>query len=214
MSTGVVGKVGFVSITNSVILRKISTSHSVNLRSWPSLICNIGQKKFGNHLFKQIAYYCSILTGSEHTDPTHIEEAFDEKLTCRLLWLLPKTIEDIQSCDNSFFRQWKYFYQKRFDHVAIDQLNIDLSLRSHILELYSLIHNQLSSDRFCLMIKYAWYSCGYTKQKPSQFQSVGDNCFSFSVDECSIADCDKGNLTTCSWCDGVLHFHYFFTCQS
>ena len=214
MSTGVVRKIESTRITNSVTLRKISASHSVNLRSWPSLIFNIGQKKFCNHLFKQIAYYCSILAWPEQTDPTYIEEAFDEKITCQLLWLLPKKIEDIQSCDKHLFRQWKYFYQRRFDHVAIDQLNIDLRLRSHILKLHFLIHNQLSSDRFCMIIKYAWYSCGYTKQKPRQFQGVGDNCFSFTVDECSIDDCNKRSLTTCSWCDGVLRFHYFLNCQS
>jgi len=147
---------------------------------------------------------------SGQTDPANIEEAFDEKIQCQLLQIPPKTTGDIQPCDKYFFRQWKYFYQRCFDHVAIDQINIDLRLRDNILKLHSLIHNQLSSDHFHSMMEYAWYSCGYTKQKPRKFQSVRDICFSFSADECSIPDCDVGSFMTCSWCDEVLCFHHFF----
>ncbi len=147
---------------------------------------------------------------SGQTDSTNIEEAFDQNIQCQLLQIPPKTTADIQTCDKYFFRQWKYFYQRFFGHVAIDQLNIDLRLRNNILKLHSLIYNQLCSDRFRLMIEYAWYSCRYTKRKPGQFQNVRDICFSFVVDKCSITGCGEGSFIACSWCDEVLCFHHFF----
>jgi hypothetical protein len=147
---------------------------------------------------------------SGQTDPESFAEAFNENVQCEVLQIPPKTTADIQPCDKYFFRQWKYLYQRCFDRVAIDQLRIDLRSRDSILKLHSLIHNQLSSDRFSLMIKYAWYSCGYIKQKPGQFQNVRDICFSFVVDTCSVAGCNEGSFITCSWCDEVLCFHHFF----
>lgn len=147
---------------------------------------------------------------SGQTDPTSIDEAFNENIQCELLQIPPKTTADIQPCDKYFFRQWKYFYQMCFDRVAIDQLQVDLRLRNNILKLHSLIHNQLSSDRFARMIKYAWYSCGYIKQDPGPFENVRNICFSFEVDSCSVAGCDDGSFICCSWCDKILCFHHFF----
>lgn len=147
---------------------------------------------------------------SGQTDPANFEEAFDENLKCELLQIPPRTTADIQPCDKYFFRQWKYLYQRCFDRVAIDQLNIDLRSRDNVLKLHSLIHNQLCSGRFSLMIEYAWYSSGYTKQKPEQFQNVRNVCFSFQTDSCSITDCNEGSFIACSWCDEVLCFHHFF----
>jgi hypothetical protein len=72
-----------------------------------------------------------------------------------ILQIPPKTKADIQLCVKYFFRQWTYFYQKRFDRVVIDRLKINLRLRNNILKLHSIIHNQLSSNRFISMIKYA-----------------------------------------------------------
>ncbi len=97
-----------------------------------------------------------------------------------------------------------------FDRVAIDQLTIDLRLRNNILKLHSIIHNQLSSNRFTSMIKYAWHSCGYIKQDPGQFYNVHDICFSFEADSCSTADCGEGSFIRCSWCNEILYFHHFF----
>jgi hypothetical protein len=92
---------------------------------------------------------------SGQTDPRSFVDAFDENIQCEVFQIPPKTKADIQACNKYFFRQWKYLYQRCFDRLAIDQLKIDLKSRDSILKLHALIHNQLSSDRFSLMIKYA-----------------------------------------------------------
>ena len=51
----------------------------------------------------------------------------------------PGTTGDIQPLDRYFFRQWKYFKQKIYDRIAIDQMDIGVGARNFVLKMHSLI---------------------------------------------------------------------------
>ena len=62
---------------------------------------------------------------------------------------------------------------KRIYHrVSVVELDVDLRSRDAIIELQSLVHNQLSCSLFKPMISYAWSTCGYIPKQYSNFSSV------------------------------------------
>jgi len=61
---------------------------------------------------------------SGQTDSSIFDDIFLENITCKQMQILPKTTGDIQPLDCYFFREWKYFKQKIYDPVAIDQIDI------------------------------------------------------------------------------------------
>ena len=74
---------------------------------------------------------------------------------CKRLEISAHTTSRIQPLDVNFNRQWKVLARRIFDHVQLDDIAINLSERNNIIQLNSLIHNQLSSPQFVPMIKYA-----------------------------------------------------------
>lgn len=165
-----------------------------------------------NVLSPSVSEDCLLLldSWSGQIDPTIYDDIFVENITCKQMQIPPKTTGDIQPLDRYFFRQWKYFKQKIYDRVAIDQINIDICSRNCILKMHSLIHNQLSAKTFSPLIKYSWYSSGYTSKDPGHFDSVHDVCFSFDEDFCSMVACDDYSFICCSHCHRILCFNHFF----
>ena len=135
---------------------------------------------------------------SGQTDPSIFDDAFVENITCKQMQVPSRTTDDIQPLDRYFFRHWKYFKQKIYDRVAIDQMNIDTCSRNFILKMHSLIHNQLTAKRFSSLIKYAWCSSGYITKDPGHFENVYDVCFSFDDDSCSMTACTDFSFICCS----------------
>ena len=117
---------------------------------------------------------------------------------------------NIKPLDCYFFRQGKYFKQKLYDRVAIDQIDMDICSRNSILKMHSLIHNQLAAKTFLLLIKYARYSSGYASKDPGHFENVQDVCFSFDKDFCSMLACNDCSFICCSHCHRLLCFNHFF----
>ncbi len=46
--------------------------------------------------------------------------------------------------------------RKFFERVLLDNIDLNLKQRNNTIKLHSLIHHQLSSQRFRPMIRYAW----------------------------------------------------------
>jgi Tc5 transposase-like protein/DDE superfamily endonuclease len=147
---------------------------------------------------------------SGQTDQQIYKNAFTGSEQCEILQIPPKATGDIQPADVYFFRQWKFFRTQFFNRVSIDQLPIDLRCRNGILKMHSLIHNQLSSQRFSAMIKYAWFSSGYLSTDPGPFDNVQQVCFCFDEPDCSVGTCKDGAFISCSWCNKLLCFRHFF----
>lgn len=165
-----------------------------------------------NVLCPSVSKDCLLLldSWSGQTDPSIYEQIFDKNITCKQMQIPPKTTGDIQPLDRYFFRQWKYLKQKIYDRVAIDEMNVEICSRNCILKIQSLIHNQLSAQRFSNLIKYAWYSSGYTTNTPGHFENVKDVCFSFADDLCSEPACNESSFISCSHCGSIICFKHFF----
>lgn len=122
-----------------------------------------------------------------------------------------KTTCLIQPCDVYYNRQYKYLIRQTYDYVRLYDLEINLSQRNNIIKMNSLVYNQLSSPRFNLMLKYAWYQSGYLKQNPGVFENVKEVCFSFKESYCQMQQCDDSlPFIKCSHCNIVLCFEHFF----
>ena len=165
-----------------------------------------------NILCPSVSKDCLLLldSWSGQTDPSIYDHVFDKNITCKQMQIPPKTTGDIQPLDRSFFRQWKYLKQKIYDRVAIDEMNVEIRSRNCILKMQSLIHNQLSAQRFSNLIKHAWHSSGYTTNQPDHFENVKDVCFSFAEDLCSEPACNESSFICCSHCSSILCFNHFF----
>jgi hypothetical protein len=108
-----------------------------------------------------------------------------------------------QPHDRYFFPQYKNFAQRIQNRVNLDGIGVDLKHRNNIIDLHSLIHNQLSAPIFQTMVKYSWYKAGYLPQNLGKLYSVNDVCFSFFEPFCRIncSQCNEGAFIKCSWCE-------------
>jgi hypothetical protein len=135
---------------------------------------------------------------------------YDHIPGCTRLEIPKKTTASIQPLDVFFNRQMKVIPRRLYDHVLLDELDINISERNNIIRLTSLNHNQLSSEVFRQMIQYAWYASGYTDNHPGAFKTVTEVCFSFDAAICSTPSCDAAPFICCSWCHEPLCFTHFF----
>ena len=121
-----------------------------------------------------------------------------------------KTTATTQPCDIYFFRQWKELTKRLYYRISLDQLNIDPRSRDAVIQVQSLVHNQLSSNLFQPMISFAWSTAGYIPQQHASFFNVIEICFSFTADECSIHHCDESAFIQCGHCRVLRCFQHFF----
>ena len=182
--------------------------------------CSESEKRTKSHiqywtekvLYPSISDDCLLLldSWSGQTDPSTYDKIFTRNIKCEQKQIPPKTTGDIQPLDRYFFRQWKYFKEKIYDRVAIDDIDTDICCRNNILKRHSLIHNQLMAPVFWSMIKYSWCSSEYLLNEPEPFRNVQDVCFSFDQGFCSMMTCSKFSFIACSHCIRVLCFNHFF----
>ncbi|EFN60865.1 hypothetical protein EAG_16009, partial [Camponotus floridanus] len=83
------------------------------------------------------------------------------------------------------FRIWKNF-AKRFSDIVL------------LLEIQSLIHNQLSSLRRQNLFKYSWFKSGYTNERPDEFENPVHFSFDETSTKCNIEDCNNIAVVRCS----------------
>ncbi|CAF1019988.1 unnamed protein product, partial [Adineta ricciae] len=62
--------------------------------------------------------------------------------------------------------------RRLYDRVLVDELDVNMSEQNNIIRLISLTHNQLSSEVFRPMTRYAWYASGYTDNHHGSFETV------------------------------------------
>jgi hypothetical protein len=130
--------------------------------------------------------------------------------SCNLQIIPPGTTAIIQPADTVLFLQWKYFARKMYNHVLLEDLNIELHLRNSIIKMQSLIFNQLQSPLFYPMLRYSWHKSGYTEERPEKFDTVKEICFEFGLSHCYESNCKEISFINCSICRKILCFTHFF----
>lgn len=129
-----------------------------------------------------------------------------------ILTIPKKTTGMVQPLDVYGFRIWKAFVRKFSDIVILENYNVDLHQRNHVIKMQSLIHNQLSAPKFQNLFAYAWYKSGYLDIRPGRFEHPV--AFAFTADDagyrpvCSV--CGKKGFIKCAKCDQVLCFQHFY----
>ena len=147
---------------------------------------------------------------SDSWDVQSNKTLYEKLKNCQRIEIPKRTTSWIQPLDVYFNRQFKAIARKVYDHIRLDNIDINISQRNNIIKLNSLINNQLSSKRFVPMIKYAWYKSGYIKDNPGAFQNVKQICFSFTDISCAQNGCNDTCFITCSSCQKTFCFHHFF----
>ena len=128
---------------------------------------------------------------------------------CKRLEIPAHTPSRIQPLDVYFKKQWKLIAHRIFDHIQLHGIAINLSERNNIIRLHSLIHNQLASPLFTLMIKYSWFASGYLEQHPEDFESANEVCFSVDSGFCQQLNCHLVPFIRRSHCRKFLCFEHF-----
>lgn len=127
----------------------------------------------------------------------------------RLMTIPKGTTGKIQPLDVFGFRFWKNFVRKISDAVILFGSNINLHERNNIIKLQSITHNQLSSPRFKIVFKYAWYKSGYLNERPPRFENPVKYCFEIVEDPiCNI--CKDIAIIKCAWCKTLLCLQHLF----
>ena len=76
------------------------------------------------------------------------------------------------------------------DSVILLNYDLNLHIRNNIIKLQSLVHNQLSSQRYHSLFKYSWFKSGYNAEKQGEFENPVDFSFkTFSNTLCEISGC-------------------------
>ena len=73
--------------------------------------------------------------------------------------------------------------------------------RFFIMELHSVIYNQLSAEACRPMLRYAWQNAGYDIGEPvDNFTGVIDVAFSIDIIECAVMTCDHFAFSHSPFC--------------
>ncbi|XP_076386074.1 uncharacterized protein LOC143264143 [Megachile rotundata] len=134
-----------------------------------------------------------------------MQSATPEDKQLKVLKIPKNTTPIVQPLDVYGFRIWKSFARKISDLVISLNININLYARDNILKMQGLIHRQLQAPRYKSLFQYAWYRCGYTENRPQEFENPVEFCFTkLSTMKCDY--CENVVIIRCSWCKEHLCF--------
>jgi len=135
------------------------------------------------------------------------EEVNSGKLLERLT-IPPKTTPFIQPLDYGGFRNCKLFAKRISNFVIVEQIQINLKERNNIIKMWSLIFNQLNSEKFRNIFKNSWKCLEKDGQK---LESENINNILFDLNSGICDNCSNTSFIICSYCDENLCFNHFFS---
>ncbi len=149
---------------------------------------------------------------THYKEQSLISSVTPSKKHLEILTIPPKTTGLIQPLDKYGFQIWKNFTKKFSDRVMLDDIDVNLHQRNHILKLQSLVHNQFSSPEYTNLFIYSSFASGYSDNRPENFQNPVEYCFDVKDKNCSRLDlyCNSVSFIHCSWCKEYLCFEHFF----
>ena len=130
------------------------------------------------------------------------------------LTIPPHTTGELQPLDVGFFLQLKKFIRRITEEALVDDRVGEISSREGILNLMSLIYNQLQSPAYRDLLRYAWRHTDpafneteVSNVPPATVQSIQ---FGFDAAErCSVDNCTEHVVTRCSHCGEPICLTHF-----
>lgn len=132
----------------------------------------------------------------------------------KMLQIPRKTTDKLQPLGINFNRQLKIFYNRVIEEAFYEDLMANVASREGILNLQSLIHDQLTSKKYNDMIRYAWHSTdpSFNNSELANHPPPMVNAIQFDFDQsakCSISGCTNHAFTRCSHCGKFLCLNHF-----
>lgn len=121
---------------------------------------------------------------------------------------------DLQPLDVGFMRQYKLFVSRITNQAHYDELLSDVTSREGILNLQSLVWNQLSSPAYEQMLRWIWHNTDpdYPRTASGQVIKpplVSQIQFKFNVTDCQVGSCTNHAFIRCSHCGKLLCLRHF-----
>lgn len=128
----------------------------------------------------------------------------------RMLKISPKTTDP----DVNYNRQLKIFYNRIIEEGFYQNKLGQLTTREGIINIHSLIHNQIFSPKYVDMIRYAWHGTDpdFNVTELSKFPPamVNKNQFEFDpAEKCHAMGCNQHAFVRCSHCGKLLCLQHF-----
>lgn len=149
---------------------------------------------------------------SGHAKQTQEDELRQMGVT---LMRIPKqTTDRLQPLDVNFNRQLKIFYNRIVEEAFYQDILPNVTTREGIINIHSLLHNQISSPKYRDMILYAWRNTdpAFNRTELSNFPPKMVNAIQFDFDgasECEIQGCNQHAFVRCSHCDKLMCLQHF-----
>lgn len=126
----------------------------------------------------------------------------------------PHTTGQVQPLDVGFFRQLKIFIRRLNDEALITDNISDITSREGIINLMSLIFNQLQAPAYHDLWRHAWRNTDpyYSEDELSIVPPPNVNSVQFGsslAPTCEITDCNARASIHCSHCGTSLCLHHF-----
>ena len=148
-----------------------------------------------------------------HSSPR--QQAMLRDMGAKILKLPPSTTDRLQPLDVNFNRQLKIFYNRVIEEAFYQNITASVTSREGILNLQSLLHDQLSSPKYRDMLLYAWRNTDPNFNATSEMGTVPPRMvnhiqFDFDAAElCQRQDCRNHAFLKCSHCGRLICLNHF-----
>ena len=189
-----------VSCTNSGLMNKSSCQEWLsNLIDYQDICRNSSEKP--NFLLLLDSYSC-------HWNDNLVNCFDEEKITLNFHKIPENTTTFLQPLDRMFNHELKYFVRNFENKIITEDINIKVYDRFNLMKLWSLIWEQLSSEKFENLIKYCFINSFFDNS--IEYKHVKEVCFNSQYVICEIDSCKNDFFLKCSICEISLCFKHFY----
>lgn len=126
----------------------------------------------------------------------------------------PHTTGDVQPLDVGFFLQLKKFIRRITEEAVVEDVIGEITSREGIINLMSLIYNQLQSPAYYDLWRFAWRNTdpSFSEDELTNVPPANVNSVQFGYDPyemCSVENCTEEVVLRCSHCGRSLCLRHF-----